>query len=403
MPHRFVVLCRVVGTSLPQLPPSAHARALSCCFCLFPLYLSHSLCLCLSLCLSLFSPPSLSRPTVVSLGEAPRLVTVDPNGHSAWGPYGAKTDDKPYLHVRNGIYYLSWGCFYGISSTPYGPFKFQGSAIATAALDPAFRRPQQQGTPWYGQEDYADRHGSFVTSGGQWFYASNDRSHSTDPGARFAFRDTVVGYVHFRANGTIAPVVINAVGVGQYDGGEHVRIEAENFFEMRGFGDAAGAAANGEFGGVVDKIDLLEHPGRGSGFAVGGRGGDTDGFEMRFPMIQGLPSLHPTFVVNMASSVVGSSHNGRGHNGSSGPARLVVYVTRRGSEGGGRLAVGSCSFEANASANDVLPSFQEVRCASLDLRTDDIRAERGTDISLEWQGGVGSVWNVMIDSFHFEA
>ena len=356
---------------------------------------------------------------MVSLAEAPRLVTVDPNGHAAWGPYGAKTDDKPYLHMRNGIYYLSWGCFYGISSSPYGPFKFQGSAIATAALDPAFRRPQQQGTPWYGQEDYADRHGSFVTSGGQWFYASNDRSHSTDPGARFAFRDTVVGYVHFRANGTIAPVVINAVGVGQYDGGEHVRIEAENFFEMRGFGDAAGAAAKGEGDGVVEKIDLLEHPGRGSGFAVGGRGGETDGFEMRFPMIQELPSLHPTIVVNIASSVVGSSHNGRGRNSSSSAAaRLVVYVTRRGSEGGGRRAVGSCTFEADVSLNstgnavarggggrevDVLPSFQDMRCASLDLRTDDVRAERGTDISLEWQGGVGSVWNVMIDSFHFEA
>ena len=39
---------------------------------------------------------------MVSLAEHPRLVVVDANGHDAIGPYGLKTDDKPYIHFYNG-------------------------------------------------------------------------------------------------------------------------------------------------------------------------------------------------------------------------------------------------------------------------------------------------------------
>jgi len=84
----------------------------------------------------------------------------------------------------------------------------------------------------YSHEDYADRHGSFWHNHqGQWFYASNDRSHSTDLAHRDVFRDTVVGYVHYYENRSIAPVVIDSTGVGEYRA-QH--IEAENFMRLCG-------------------------------------------------------------------------------------------------------------------------------------------------------------------------
>ena len=49
---------------------------------------------------------------MVSLAETPKLVVVDPNGHSAWGPYGQKTDDKPYIHYFDGTCYCgTFLCF----------------------------------------------------------------------------------------------------------------------------------------------------------------------------------------------------------------------------------------------------------------------------------------------------
>ena len=165
---------------------------------------------------------------LVSLAEEPRLVTVI----NPTGPYGAKTDDKPFIHKAGGVYYLSWGCFYGISSSVYGPYTYTGSAIDTALIAPPFRTNHTDG-PWYNHEDYADRHGSFWhNAAGQWFYASNDRSHSSDTAHTSVFRDTVVGYVHYFTNASIAPVAIDGMGVGEYDGARI--IEAENFMALEG-------------------------------------------------------------------------------------------------------------------------------------------------------------------------
>jgi arabinoxylan arabinofuranohydrolase len=163
---------------------------------------------------------------LVSLAEAPRYVTVN----NPTGPYGAQTDDKPFIHKANGLYYLSWGCFYGISESVYGPYNYTGSAIDTDFIAPDFRTNNTRG-PWYSHEDYADRHGSFWTAGGQWFYASNDRSHSSDHHNAGVFRDTVVGYVHYYANNSIAAVVINGTGVGEFAA---THIEAENFMRLAG-------------------------------------------------------------------------------------------------------------------------------------------------------------------------
>ena len=81
---------------------------------------------------------------LVSLGEEPRYVTV----LNPIGPYGNKTDDKPFIHKYNGVYYLSWGCFYGLSSSVYGPYTFVGSVIDTSVIAPAFRT-NNTGGPWY--------------------------------------------------------------------------------------------------------------------------------------------------------------------------------------------------------------------------------------------------------------
>ena len=103
------------------------------------------------------------NPDMVTLAEKPRAVHVI----DAFGPFGAgKLDDKPFLHKRNGTYYLSWGCFYGTSkSSPYGPFTYRGSAIYDQYLAASFRRGDSQ----------VDRHGSFFELHGQWYFASNDR------------------------------------------------------------------------------------------------------------------------------------------------------------------------------------------------------------------------------------
>jgi arabinoxylan arabinofuranohydrolase len=162
-------------------------------------------------------------PDMMSLAETPRLVTVV----NPLGPYGNETDDKPFLHKANGLYYLSWGCFYGIGDSPYGPFTYTGSVVQTSAIGPAFQMNETSGE-WYTHEDYADRHGSFWMANNQWYYACNDRSHSIDPDPS-VFRDTVISYVHYYSNGSIAPVIINSMGVGNY---EAARVEAENYFAI---------------------------------------------------------------------------------------------------------------------------------------------------------------------------
>ena len=125
-------------------------------------------------------------PDMTSLAEYPRLVTVI----NPLGPYGNKTDDKPFIHKEGAFYYLSWGCFYGMSDSVYGPYTYAGSVISTAAIADDFKM-NDTGGEWYSHQDYADRHGSFWQAGGQWYYAANDRSHSTDLAHRDVYRDTV--------------------------------------------------------------------------------------------------------------------------------------------------------------------------------------------------------------------
>ena len=135
---------------------------------------------------------------MISLAETPRKLTV----HNPVGPYGAgKTDDKAYLHKRAGIYYLSWGCFYGMSANVYGPYECRGSIIREEDIAPTFRYKDKVIT--------FDRHGSFFEWRRQWYFICNDMSQSGN--ARF--RDSALSYVHYRANGEIEPVRIDSTGV----------------------------------------------------------------------------------------------------------------------------------------------------------------------------------------------
>jgi len=154
---------------------------------------------------------------MISLAESPRLIHFD----REYGPYGeGKVDDKPYLHKRDGVYYLSWGCFYAMGSSPYGPFYYKGSIIDQQNTAPDFRT----------ENLVHDRHGSFFQFHGQWYFVCNDQSQK---GSQRFFRNSILSYVHYCDNGEIAPVKISSVGVGRYDASLG-RIEAEDFFKIAG-------------------------------------------------------------------------------------------------------------------------------------------------------------------------
>lgn len=160
---------------------------------------------------------------MISLAEPPRRVELD----RKHGPLGeGKTDDKPSLHKRNGIYYLSWSSFYATSTNVYGPYTYKGSVITPEGLAPEFRK---EGDTQYGRDGmWHDRHGNFFTWNNQWYYVFNDTSR---PGSSHFFRDSCLAYVHYKDNGDIAPIRLDAIGVGQYDAAQP-RIEAEDYFAL---------------------------------------------------------------------------------------------------------------------------------------------------------------------------
>jgi arabinoxylan arabinofuranohydrolase len=134
-------------------------------------------------------------------------------------------DDKPSLHKRNGIYYLSYGSWYAMSDNVYGPYTFKGSVIDTGKIAPEFSYAKMK-KPM--PVDY-DRHGNFFTWHNQWYYTCNDQSR---PGGTRYWRDAIITYVHYKDNGEMASIRIDSIGVGQYDAMQS-RIEAEDFFDMQ--------------------------------------------------------------------------------------------------------------------------------------------------------------------------
>lgn len=159
---------------------------------------------------------------MVSLAETPRPLRIE----KAIGPYAkGLTDDKPFMHRRGDLYYLSWGSYYAIGRSPYGPFETQGSVLSTATTDPELRlvRPGAR----YDLLNY-DRHGSFFELNGQWYFACNDQATR---GATEHYRNSAISYVHYRNDGTIAPVRLDTIGVGQYD--LRRGVAAADFFNVR--------------------------------------------------------------------------------------------------------------------------------------------------------------------------
>ena len=164
---------------------------------------------------------------MISLAEPPKLLALD----KLAGPYGAgKTDDKPFLHRYNGRYYLSWGCFYAMADNPYGPYVYKGSILTAENTQPEMVNNRL----------VQDRHGSFFEFKGQWYFICNDTSR---PGATPRFRDSAISYVHYRADGEIAPLRLDKTGVGAYDA--RGLIEAEDYFAIRNA--KPGESASGGF------------------------------------------------------------------------------------------------------------------------------------------------------------
>ncbi len=170
---------------------------------------------------------------MISLAEPPRLIRIT---HPE-GPYGkGKTDDKPFLHRRGDKYYLSWGCYYAMSESPYGPFECKGAIIQADRVAPEFRDVSK----WEGLKMIPlrlaprnwlthDRHGSFFQLFGQWYFICNDESQ---PGTTPYFRDSILSYVRYKENGEIDPIRITRIGVGQYDA--RAGIYATDFFRASG-------------------------------------------------------------------------------------------------------------------------------------------------------------------------
>ena len=153
---------------------------------------------------------------MISTAEQARPVVIK----NAYGPFGAgATDDKPSLHKRNGLYYLSWSSFYAVASNVYGPYEYKGSVIDAAHVAPEFLRKRER--------LFIDRHGNFFEYNNQWYYVFNDQSQ---PGRHGFYRDSIMTYVHYKDNGEIAPVRIDSLGVGQYDA-TRPQIEAEDYFK----------------------------------------------------------------------------------------------------------------------------------------------------------------------------
>jgi len=153
---------------------------------------------------------------MISLAETPRKIIVN----NPVGPYGeGSTDDKPSVHERNGIFYLSWGAFYATSSNVYGPYDYKGVILNEESFAPGYDAPT-----WpHGFKQ--GRHGSFFEWHKQWYFAYCDISQT---GNRY-FRDTFISFVHYKDNGEIAPIRVDGIGVGEYDA-DQGKIEAEDYF-----------------------------------------------------------------------------------------------------------------------------------------------------------------------------
>ena len=130
---------------------------------------------------------------MISLAEPSRIIQIE-NQEGPVGP--GRTDDKPTLHKRNGIYYLSWGCYYAMSDNVYGPYVCKGSFIQEENLAPEFRYSNKEiffdksselfcsifeYLKMENRHSTFDRHGSFFEWRGQWYFHLQRHEPDRDP------------------------------------------------------------------------------------------------------------------------------------------------------------------------------------------------------------------------------
>lgn len=216
------------------------------------------------------------------------------------------SDDKPTLHLRDGVFYLSSGTVYSTSDNVYGPYTFRGST------GPALEdRPHRN----YGLTVQA--HGRYFTWKSQWFHvwcefisqnntALEAASHLSGPLRKkgyYAYRDSWMTYTHYRQNGAMIDDVAfldqdtGRLGVGQYDA-KWARVEAEWYMQA-----AVGAT----------KVELdASLPGKNDSAATFGvQFAQPDSF-IRFPYFHGLvapgetPSTPPGTLTARVDSCAGT-------------------------------------------------------------------------------------------------
>ena len=129
---------------------------------------------------------ALLNEDMISLAEPPRYIELNHEG-----------DDKASLNKFNGKYYLSYGGFYAVSDSVYGPYQYMGHT--GASID----------------------HTSYFEWNGQIFNAITIVDHFGE------YRSSGICYVHIRENGELVmdPLIVE-YGVGKYDS-DWNRIEAE--------------------------------------------------------------------------------------------------------------------------------------------------------------------------------
>ena len=138
---------------------------------------------------------------MISRAEAPRKIVIN-NG---W------KNDAPFVHKRNGIYYLSsHGSVYATATNVYGPYTYRGTFSSDALVD----------------------HGGFFNWNNQNFFAYGVPNNWGENNVDYFYRTTKISYIHYKDNGEIVnePFIEHSpLGVAQYDAWWG-RTEAEWFF-----------------------------------------------------------------------------------------------------------------------------------------------------------------------------
>jgi arabinoxylan arabinofuranohydrolase len=135
-----------------------------------------------------------------ALADKPKKVTII----NPQGPYGkGKTDDKVSLHKRKGLYYLSWGSYYAVSSTLDGPYTYRGCIVDPAKMEKRFRDNTWPHGPTQG------RHGNFFEWKDQWYFTYCEMCFS---GNRY-FRDFWISPVNYLENGDMETIRINSKAI----------------------------------------------------------------------------------------------------------------------------------------------------------------------------------------------